>query len=81
MTDLIDEPQAEPKCVEALKKGNEIDTSCMDVHLQTANYQLWKENEQIASAELNIIYNAVKAKNEEYETELVIQASKYLIEL
>lgn len=44
MTDLIDEPQAEPKCVQALKKGNETDHSCMDVHLQTANYQLWKEN-------------------------------------
>jgi hypothetical protein len=34
----------------------------MDVHLQIANYQLFKENFDIARAELNIIFEAVKGK-------------------
>jgi hypothetical protein len=39
-----------------------MDSKCMDVHLQVANYQLFKENFEIAGSELNIILTAVKAK-------------------
>jgi hypothetical protein len=62
MTDLVDEPQAEGKCTEALERGVKMDSKCMDVHLQVANYQLFKENFEIAGSELNIILAAVKAK-------------------
>ncbi len=36
--------------------------TCLDVHLQMANYQLFKENFEIAKGELDIIYTSVKAK-------------------
>lgn len=39
-----------------------MDAKCMDVHLQMANYQLFKENFEIARSELMVILNAVKAK-------------------
>jgi hypothetical protein len=60
MTDLLEEKQAEGKCIEALKKGAEIDSTCMDVLLQTANYMLFKDDTDGARNKLLIIYNNIK---------------------
>lgn len=60
MTDLLEEKEAEGKCVEALKKGAEVDPSCMDVVLQTANYMMFKDDTDGARSKLLQIYQNVK---------------------
>lgn len=53
----------------------------MDVHLQVANYELFKDNYESARTSLDIILNTVKSKKEENDNDLILQAAKYYIEL
>lgn len=60
MTDLLEEKEAEIKCTESLRKGAEIDPTCMDVVLQAANYSLFKDDTDGAKDKLLLIYGNIK---------------------
>jgi hypothetical protein len=52
LTDLINEKQAEAKCKEAMELGLQMDSSCIDVKLQIANYLMWRDDFEGARKEL-----------------------------
>lgn len=59
LTDLIEVKEAEAKCLEALKLGAEIDSTCSDVDLQCANYLLYRDDTDGARQKLLNIFNRV----------------------
>lgn len=81
MTDLLQEKEAEAKCKEAMEKGLKFDSSCIDVHLQIANYLMWKDDFDRAKGELLEVHRWIMEEREEYDTEAVTCAGKYLIEV
>ena len=52
LTDLIQEKEAETKCKEAMEKGLQMDKFCIDIRLQIANYQMWRDDFESAKTEL-----------------------------
>lgn len=59
LTDLLEVKEAEGKCLEALKLGYEIDNTCLDVELQSANYLLFRDDTEGARTKLLKIYNSI----------------------
>jgi lipopolysaccharide biosynthesis regulator YciM len=48
LTDLLEEKEAESKCIEAMEKGLKIDPKCIDIRVQKANYLMWKDDFETA---------------------------------
>lgn len=81
--------------MEALKLGAEIDSTCVDVDLQCANYLLFRDDTDGARQKLLNIYNRVveskkksdiaAEEDEQYDStvsdEVKTQAAKFLIEV
>lgn len=81
LSDLLQEKEAEAKCKEAMEQGLQMDKTCIDVHVQLANYLMWKDRFDEARVELVEIQRWVMEAREEYETEVVSTIGKYLLEV
>ncbi len=64
-----------------MEKGKQIDSSCIDVHVQIANYLMFKDDFEGAKAELLEIYGWIMEGREDYDSEIVTTTGKYLIEV
>jgi len=64
-----------------MEKGIQIDKFCIDVKLQIANYQMWRDDFESAKNELVEIYQWIMDNKEEYQSEAINTAGKYLLEV
>ena len=51
-----------------MEKGFQMDKTCIDVKLQIANYQMWKDEFESARNELLEIHSWIMENREEYES-------------
>ena len=64
-----------------MQKGIQIDSTCIDVKLQIANYLMWKDDFETAKKELIELHSWIMSNKEEYESETMNTTGKYLVEV
>ena len=58
-----------------------MDSTCIDVKLQIANYLMWKDDFESARKQLVQIHSWITGNKEEYQSEAMNTAGKYLVEV